>query len=123
MSIQELFGIQIPIIQAPMAGVQNSALAIAVSNAGGLGSLPCALLTSDALRAELETVRAQSSRPFNLNFFCHEAPVPNDELLSGWQALFADYYSEFGIDPSVVPSGPARMPFNRDMADLELIRK
>jgi nitronate monooxygenase len=45
MTLEELFGVELPIIQAPMAGVQGSALAIAVSNAGGLGSLPCALLS------------------------------------------------------------------------------
>lgn len=118
MSIQELFGIELPIIQAPMAGVQNSALTIAVSNAGGLGSLPCAMLTSGTLRAELETIRAHSGHPFNLNFFCHEAPVPNAERLRAWQTQFADYYSEFGIEPPVAPSGMARTPFNREMAEL-----
>jgi nitronate monooxygenase len=118
MSIQELFGIELPIIQAPLAGVQNSALTIAVSNAGGLGSLPCAMLNADVLRAELETIRAQSVRPFNLNFFSHQPPVPDDDQARAWQALFADYYTEFGIDSSKAPSGPARMPFNREMADL-----
>lgn len=118
MSIQTLFGIELPIIQAPMAGVQNSALTIAVSNAGGLGSLPCAMLNSDTLRAELETIRAQSGHPFNLNFFCHEAPVPNAERLGEWQTRFADYYAEFGIEPPLAPSGLARTPFNRDMAEL-----
>ena len=49
---------ELPIIQAPMAGVQAGALAIAVSNAGGLGSLPCALLDRDAMRAELSIVTA-----------------------------------------------------------------
>jgi nitronate monooxygenase len=118
MSIQELFGIALPIIQAPLAGVQNSTLTIAVSNAGGLGSLPCAMLSADVLRAELETIRAQSARPFNLNFFSHQPPVPDADQARTWQALFADYYAEFGIDPSKAPAGPARMPFNREMADL-----
>ncbi len=118
MSIQELFGIKLPIIQAPMAGVQNSALTIAVSNAGGLGSLPCAMLSADVLRAELKTIRAQSACPFNLNFFSHQPPVPDHDQVSAWQTLFANYYTEFGINPSKTPSGPARMPFNREMADL-----
>lgn len=118
MLIQELFRIELPIIQAPLAGVQNSALTIAVSNAGGLGSLPCAMLSVDVLRAELETIRAQSARPFNLNFFSHQPPVPDDDQARTWQALFADYYIEFGIDSSKASSGPARMPFNREMADL-----
>lgn len=118
MLIQELFGIELPIIQAPMAGVQNSALTIAVSNAGGLGSLPCAMLSATVLRAELESIRAQTDRPFNLNFFSHQLPVPDPERANAWQALFADYYRELGIDPPKSPSGPARMPFNHEMADL-----
>jgi nitronate monooxygenase len=118
MSIQELFGIALPIIQAPLAGVQNSTLTIAVSNAGGLGSLPCAMLSADVLRGELDTIRAQSVRPFNLNFFSHPLPVPDDDQAKAWQALFANYYTELGIIPSKAPSGPARMPFNWEMADL-----
>jgi nitronate monooxygenase len=118
MSIQELFGIALPVIQAPLAGVQNSALAIAVSNAGGLGSLPCAMLSAQTLRNELETIRIQTDRPFNLNFFSHQVPVPDDTRSNAWKALFADYYAEFGIDLSNAPSGTPRMPFNYEMADL-----
>ena len=51
--LSQWLGLALPIVQAPMAGVQDSALAVAVSNAGGLGSLPCAMLGADALRAEL----------------------------------------------------------------------
>ena len=58
MDIRELFGIELPIIQAPMAGVQDSALAVTVCNAGGLGSLPCAMFGVDAMRTELETIRS-----------------------------------------------------------------
>lgn len=118
MSLQELLGIELPIIQAPMAGVQDSALTIAVSNAGGLGSLPCAMLSKDTLRKELETLRAGTIRPFNLNFFSHRPPEPDEIKTRAWHALFAGYYAEFGMDPADVPAGPARMPFNHDMADL-----
>lgn len=118
MSIQALFGIALPIIQAPMAGVQDSALAIAVSKAGGLGSLPCAMLNAGTLRNELETIRSQTDRPFNVNFFCHQAPVPDDARFNAWKALFAGYYAEFGLDFANVPSGPLRMPFNQEMADV-----
>ena len=118
MSIQALFGIELPIIQAPMAGVQNSALTIAVSNAGGLGSLPCAMLSAETLRNELETIRIHTDRPFNVNFFCHQAPIPDDARFNAWKALFADYYAEFGLDFSNLPSGPLRMPFNQEMADV-----
>jgi len=118
MRIQDLFGIELPIIQAPMAGVQGSALAIAVSNAGGLGSLPCAMLSAEALRAELEAMQAQSRRPFNLNFFCHQPPTPDASKAAAWQALFTAYYAQWGVDPAKVPSGPARTPFNHEMAAL-----
>src|SRR5262245_8492603 len=74
MTLQRLLGIELPIIQAPMAGVQDHALAVAVSNAGGLGSLPCAMLSLDGLRTELATIKAQTAKPFNVNFFCHTPP-------------------------------------------------
>ena len=70
MTLKNLLGIALPIIQAPMAGVQDSALTIAVSNAGGLGSLPCAMLSPDAMRTELAAIGAQTTKPFNVNFFC-----------------------------------------------------
>lgn len=120
MQIQTLFGMELPIIQAPMAGVQNSALAIAVSNAGGLGSLPCAMLNAEALRTELETIRAklEPGRPLNLNFFCHPMPAADAQKAAAWQALFAPYYAEWGISPAQVPWATSRMPFNQEMAAL-----
>lgn len=114
MTLQTLFGIELPVIQAPMAGVQVSALAIAVSNAGGLGSLPCALLSLDGVRRELTAVKAQTKKPFNVNFFCHAPPTPNAEREAAWRAALAPYYKEFGIDPSALPAGPGRAPFSPD---------
>ena len=118
MNIQNLFGIELPIIQAPMAGVQASALAIAVSNAGGLGSLPCAMLTPDALRAELTAITAQTRQPYNVNFFCHTPAAPDAAREAQWRAALAPYYAELGIDPASVPTGGGRAPFNRELADL-----
>ena len=117
-SIQELFGIDLPIVQAPMAGVQGSALAIAVSNAGGLGSLPSAMLAPDALRAELSAVASGTGRPFNVNFFCHTPPQPDAGRETAWRRTLRPYYDEFGIDVSSVPSGPGRAPFSHDAADV-----
>ena len=74
MTLQQLLGTELPIIQAPMAGVQGSALAVAVSNAGGLGSLPCAMLSLDAIRSEIAAITAQTAKPLNVNFFCHTSP-------------------------------------------------
>src|SRR6478609_3242829 len=70
MNLAQLLDLELPIIQAPMAGVQLGALAAAVSGAGGLGSLPCAMLTPEAMVKELELIRSFTAKPFNVNFFC-----------------------------------------------------
>ena len=116
--IQELLGVDLPIIQAPMAGVQGSALAIAVCRAGGLGSLPCAQLPTDAIRDELRTVSAATARPFNVNFFCHTTPTPDPERHARWLNVLRPYYDELSIDISTIPSGPGRTPFSHEAADL-----
>jgi nitronate monooxygenase len=118
MSLRQLLGTEHPIIQAPMAGVQGSALAIAVSNAGGLGSLPCAMLGIDAIREELRQIRASTERSFNVNFFCHRQPEPNAEREGAWRAKLAPYFAELGVDPDSIPSGPGRTPFGGQAADL-----
>ena len=118
MTVRQLFGIDVPIIQAPMAGVQGSALAIAVSNAGGLGSLPCAMLSPDGIRQEVSAIRALTTKPFNVNFFCHE-PLPFDaEREAKWRATLAPYYRELDIDASAIKPGPGRAPFNGDAATI-----
>ena len=118
MTLQQLLGIELPIIQAPMAGVQGSALAVAVSNAGGLGSLPCAMLGLDAVRDELAAIRAQTVKPFNVNFFCHTPPQADAQREATWRTALAPYYAEFGIDASTIAPGPGRMPFNTEAADV-----
>ena len=118
MTLQQLLDIELPIIQAPMAGVQVSALAVAVSNAGGLGSLPCAMLNLDSLRKELAAIKAQTGKPFNVNFFCHTPPTPSAERETAWRAALAPYFKEFGIDADIIPDGPGRAPFSADSADV-----
>ena len=118
MTLQQLLGIRLPVIQAPMAGAQGSALAIAVSNAGGLGSLPCAMLGADLMRKELAAIRAQTSQPFNVNFFCHAQPEPDPEREAAWRKTLAPYFAEFGIDANAIPAGPPRLPFNREAAEV-----
>jgi len=116
--LKELLGIELPIIQAPMAGAQGSALAAAVCNAGGLGSLPCATLSPDALRKELVALQSQTSRPFNVNFFCHVPPTPDSVREAAWRALLAPYYKEFGIAPENISTAPGRAPFSHESADV-----
>jgi len=117
-ALQSLLGIDLPIIQAPMAGVQGSALAIAVSNAGGLGSLPCAMLSLETMREELTVLQARTSRPFNVNFFCHAPPAPSAEREAAWRSALAPYYKQYGIDASKIPPGPGRAPFSAEAADV-----
>lgn len=118
MNAQELFGIQLPIIQAPMAGVQASALTIAVSQAGGLGSLPCAMLTHDALRTELAAIATSGIKAYQINFFAHTPPVPDAAREAAWRESLAPYYREFGIDAASIPTGPGRMPFSPEALEI-----
>lgn len=118
MTLQQLLGTELPIIQAPMAGVQGSALAVAVCNAGGLGSLPCAMLDPDAMRDELAALGRQTDRPFNVNFFCHEPPGPAAEREAAWRSALTPCYQEYGIDPASVPAGSGRAPFSHEAADV-----
>jgi nitronate monooxygenase len=118
MRIDELFGIDVPIVQAPMAGVQGSALAIAVSNAGGLGSLPAALLDPSGLRRELAVIRSATSRPCNVNFFCHSPPAQDPARETRWRALLAPWYAEYGIIPGAATPGPAREPFSAALLEV-----
>jgi len=111
-------GTELPIIQAPMAGVQGSTLAMAVSNAGALGSLPCAMLAGDALRSELAALAAGTRAPYNVNFFCHAPPLADAAREAAWRGALAPYYQELGVDAGAVPAGPARPPFGREAAEL-----
>ena len=116
--LTELLGIELPIVQAPMASAQGSAMTIAVSNAGGLGSMPCAMLTADGLRKELESINTQTHKPFNVNFFCHVAPVAEVARESAWRAALMPYYKQYGIDPASIAAGPGRAPFGAEFADV-----
>jgi nitronate monooxygenase len=116
--LKALLDIDLPIVQAPMAGIQASEMAVAVSNAGGLGSLPGAMLTMDALKRELTAIRAQTDKPFNVNFFCHVPPTPSEEREARWRDALAPYFAEFGIDPATIPAGAGRMPFTAEVADV-----
>lgn len=118
LTLQDWLSIDWPLIQAPMAGVQGSALAIAVGQAGGLGSLPCAMLTPDAMKQELSRMReALGGKPYNVNFFCHAQPAANAQAERGWREALAPYYAEFDVDAAQIASGPGRLPFSHEAAD------
>ncbi|WP_416139471.1 NAD(P)H-dependent flavin oxidoreductase [Halomonas sp. HK25] len=118
MSLTHTLGIALPILQAPMAGAQGSKLAIAVARAGGLGALPCAMLSSEAMAEELAVIRRTTSAPINVNFFTHVPPVPDADAMARWQAALAPYYAEFGLDIDAVPAGTGRRPFDAAACDV-----
>jgi nitronate monooxygenase len=116
-SFIKLCGIELPIIQAPMAGAALSDMVVAVSEAGGLGSLACALLSAEQLRQELESIRQSTSRPINLNFFCHKTPQADRARELNWRRRLEEYYVELKADDSSIPNS-ARAPFDDKMCDL-----
>jgi nitronate monooxygenase len=116
--ITDLFRIELPIIQAPMAGVQGSGLAIAVSNAGGLGSLGCALLSPDAVRKEIAAITSATTRPYNVNFFCHQVFAPDAAREAAWRRRLAPYFQELGVAPPDPGAGPPRLAFDDDTAQV-----
>jgi nitronate monooxygenase len=112
-----LFGIAVPIIQAPMVGPKTG-LAAAVSAAGGLGSLACAALTPDQIRTEVAQIRAATAAPFNLNFFCHAPAAPDPGRDAAWRSALASFYEELGLDPAAPVTMANRTPFDDAMAEV-----
>jgi nitronate monooxygenase len=107
----DLVGTGHPIVQAPMAGAGGVELCVAAMQGGALGSLPCALLSPDQVRAQVAEVRSCASGPINLNFFCHNMPEDADDR--AWRALLRPYYDEYGVQPGT--GGPLRLPFDEAM--------
>ncbi len=116
--IQDLFGIELPIVQAPMAGPSWAEMAIGVGRAGGLGSLPCALISPQQAREQIALIRADATatsaghRPLNLNFFCHRAAPEDAAREAGWRARLSEYYREYGLDPAMPVVSSTRAPFD-----------
>jgi nitronate monooxygenase len=110
--IQDLFGIDLPILQAPMAGVSTPEMAIAVSAAGGLGSLAVAQLTLEQARKDLAAIRQGTKRPINVNFFAHQQSALDAAQLAAWRARLAPYYRELDLDPDAPVAQVNRAPFD-----------
>ncbi len=113
-----LFSCRFPVIQAPMAGVQDSELTIAVCRAGGLGSLPCAMLTLEQIEREIKYIQAETSAAFNVNFFAHQQLDYTDVLENQWYEVLAPYYREFNLDKTAIIRTGARQPFTQELTDL-----
>ena len=108
----KLLDIELPILQAPMAGASGSAMAIAVGKAGGLPSLPCAMLTRAQIREEMARIRAGTHAPLNLNFFCHQTPAADPQADARWKDLLKPYYDELGADFEAPTPASSRAPFD-----------
>lgn len=113
-AVLDRLGIDVPIVQAPMAGAQGPELAIAVASAGGLGSLPCAMLPADRIVDHVGEFRAHTSAPLNLNFFCHEPADPDAARVAdqAWRRRLSPYATELGLDPSLDGPSADRRPFD-----------
>ncbi len=116
----DLFDIDHPILQAPMAGASSTQMAIAASEAGGLGSVAAAMLTPETLRAELQLVQQATARPINVNFFVHKAPAADAEREANWRRRLAPYYRELGLSAGAGAGGPVRAPFDAALCEVVL---
>src|SRR5687767_5111559 len=110
--LTDLFKIEHPIVLAPMAGAVDAALAIAVAQAGGLGSLPVALMNEQQMRDQIAKIRSATDRPINLNFFCHKPPTLSNTREARWRERLKPYYDELGIDPAAPIPSSNRTPFD-----------
>jgi nitronate monooxygenase len=91
--------IEHPIVQAPMAGAGGLEMAIAVSEAGGLGSLACAALDPSALRDLLASAGNRTGRTLNINFFAHPPAGQDKAADTAWAKGLAPFYERFGLHP------------------------
>jgi nitronate monooxygenase len=114
----ELLDIELPIVQAPVAGAMDWELAAAAAQAGALGSLPCAMLNADQVREQMAKIRAHTNKPINLNFFCHAPPVLNNAREVRWREALAPYYRELGIDPAAPVPASNRTAFDAAMCEV-----
>jgi nitronate monooxygenase len=139
--IQDLLGIELPIIQAPMAGSAGLDMVVAVSEAGGLGSLACASLDTERLRQLLAAAHQNTSKPFNINFFAHTVGASHEARNKAWLERLLPYYGELEIEPpkslssgSILPfdakrcaiveeMAPAIVSFHFGLPDLTLVRR
>jgi nitronate monooxygenase len=111
----DLLKLEIPIIQAPMAGSDSVALARAVSSTGALGSLACPLLSPEDVREAMRALRREMNRPFNLNFFCHTMRDADRSAAEKWKSVLRPHYERLGLDIESVAETRLRLPFDEEM--------
>ncbi len=118
MNLVATLGLRHPLVQAPMAGVSDVRLASAICQLGGLGSLPCAFLDNAQATEQVGQLRTETEAPFNLNFFCHQAPTPDESVQQRWREALAPFYDTWGVQASDAAAGPARRSFGAEQAEL-----
>src|SRR6266404_583573 len=114
----DLFKTEFPIVLAPMAGIMDANLVIAAAQGGALGSLPCAMISAEKAREQINIIRQRVSAPVNLNFFSHKPVDADPKREAGWKERLASYYKEFGLDPAMPIDAANRAPFDAAMCEL-----
>ena len=114
----EFLGVEVPIIQAPMAGSDSVALARAVAKAGGLGSFGCALRTPEQIREVTREFRDGWDKPINLNFFCHTMTPPASHAVERWKRVLKPHHERWGLNIEEAAESRSRMPFDEETCRL-----
>jgi len=114
----DLFKTEFPIVLAPMAGVMDADLVIAAAQGGALGSLPCAMMSVEKAREQINIIRQGVPAPVNMNFFCHNAVDADPAREAGWKQRLGPYYKELGLDPAMPIDVANRAPFDAAMCEL-----
>lgn len=122
-SLAQLLGLKYSLIQAPMAGSQDSELCIAVSKAGGLGSLPCAMLSINQAQESLTQIKNAGIEQFNLNFFAHTMPPVEEKLLANWSDVLKPYWQAYGLEVDQIKWAAGRQPFTDEWMDLIVLHR
>jgi nitronate monooxygenase len=114
----DLFRTEFPIVLAPMAGVMDADLVIAAAEGGALGSLPCAMLSAEKAREQMNIIRQRVAAPVNMNFFCHKAVAADPSQETAWKERLTPYYKELGLDPAAPINAANRAPFDGVMCEV-----
>ena len=117
----DLFKTEFPIVLAPMAGAMDAELVIAAAQGGALGSLPCAMLSAEKAREQINIIRQRVSTPVNMNFFCHKVIAADPAREAAWKKRLEPYYLEYGLDPATPINAANRAPF--DTVTCELVEE
>ena len=98
-SLLQRIGVALPIIQAPMAGTSTPAMAAAVTNAGGLGSIGVGAVRAGGARTMITALREGTRGPFNVNVFCHAPATADPVREAAWLAALKPEFERYGAQP------------------------